>query len=766
MKQAEIRSEKNSSTEAQNLEPWTNPTVVGKPLPRVDGYERVSGSAIYPADLILPDMLHAAILRCPHPHAIVKNLNTEAARKSPGVRAIVSSADPEGKLVVPYPWWVPEGPPVLLFDQHCRCQGEEVAAVAADTPYEAHDALRLIKVEYEDLPHLLHPQDALKPGQPLLHNTGNLVRRPDTYQRGDVAKGFGEADVLVEETYETSCEIHATVETHVAVARWEGEQLTVWVPTQAIYEEQKSLAATLRLPVSSVRVISQYVGGSFGCKAELSKHTLIAALLARKTRRPVKLALSREESFLCAGNRPPNVMCLKAGAKKDGSLTALEFTNLGAVGAYADWADAAGWAAGSYACPNIRTQDTEVYINAGKARAFRGPGAAQSAWALEQMIDMLADKIGMDPVEFRLKNVPATHPRTGEPYTSIELRECLLKGAEAFGWTKARAARASSSDPVKRGVGVASCRWITEGGPPTTVIVTLFPDGSATLNMAAADQGTGTKTIMAMVVAEELGIPLQKIHVEHADTGTTQYGKSGGGSHSVMVYAPAVRAAAADVKRQLLEIAAGELKRPAIELSLKDGKIVPVREPGQPKNLSELKDLTRREQIAGIGHPPPEPKGRLIASFGAQFAEVEVNVHTGEIRVIRLLACHDSGRVMNPLTHESQIFGGMVMGIGFALTEQRVLDDHQTGRMVNANWHDYKIPTAKDVPLDQSCLTIDPQDAECNSTGAKGVGEIGTVPTAPAIANAVYRATGIRVTKAPISPMQMLALLAARREAR
>src|SRR5438093_154043 len=379
VKQTEISSERNSSTDAQNLEPWTNPTVVGKPLPRVDGYERVSGSAIYPADLILPDMLHAAILRCPHPHAIVKNLNTEAA-------------------------------------------------------------------------------------------------------------------VLVEETYETSCEIDATVETHVAVARWEGEQLTVWVPTQAIYEEQKSLAATLRLPVSSVRVISQYVGGSFGCKAELSKHTLIAALLARKTRRPVKLALSREESFLCAGNRPPNVMCLKAGAKKDGSLTALEFTNLGAVGAYADWADAAGWAAGSYACSNIRTQDTEVYINAGKARAFRGPGAAQSAWALEQMIDMVADKIGMDPVEFRLKNVPATHPRTGEPYTSIELRECLLKGAEAFGWTKARAARASSSDPVKRGVGVASCRWITEGGPPTTVIVTLFPDGSATLNMAAADQGTGTKT--------------------------------------------------------------------------------------------------------------------------------------------------------------------------------------------------------------------------------------------------------------------------------
>jgi xanthine dehydrogenase YagR molybdenum-binding subunit len=697
---------------------------------------------------------------------MVKSLNTEAARKSPGVRAIMSSADPEGKLVVPYPWWVPAGPPVLLFDQHCRYQGDEVAAVAAETSYQAHDAIHLIRVEYVELPHLLRAQDALKPGKALVHTTGNLVRHAEKYERGDLAKGFSEADALVEEIYETSCEIHATVETHVAVARWEGEQVTVWVPTQAIYEERKALAAILGLPISSVRVISQYVGGSFGCKAELSKHTLIAALLARKTRRPVKLALTREESFLCAGNRPPNVMRLMAGAKKDGSLTALEFTNLGAVGAYADWADAAGWAAGSYACPNVLTQDTEVYINAGKARAFRGPGAVQSAWALEQMIDALADKIGMDPVEFRVKNIPTVHPRTGESYTSIGLRECLLKGAEAFGWKKARAARASTDDPIKSGVGVAACRWITEGGPPTTVIVTLFPDGSAGLNMAAADQGTGTKTIMAMVVAEELGIPLEKIHIEYADTGTTQYGKSGGGSHSVMVYAPAVRAAAADVKRQVLQVAAGELKQSATELSFKDGKIVPLNDSRKVRSLSELKDLAQREQITGIGHPASEPKGKLVAAYAAQFAEVEVNVHTGEIRVIRLLACHDSGRVMNPLTHESQIFGGMVMGIGFALTERRVLDEHQTGRMVNANWHDYKIPTAKDVPLDQLCLTIDPHDLECNSVGAKGAGEIGAVPPAPAIANAVYHATGIRVSRSPISPMQMLASLAARREAR
>jgi xanthine dehydrogenase YagR molybdenum-binding subunit len=732
--------------------------IVGKPLPRVDAYERVSGSAIYSGDVMLPGMLHAAILRCPYAHALVKRIDSSVAEKLPGVRAMLSSFDPEAKIPLPYPWWVPKGPPMLLFDPHCRYAGEEVAGVAAESQAQAWNALRAIKVSYEKLPFISDAEDATKPGAARIHDGGNLVRPVEISERGDLAKGFADADAIVEQTFRTSAQIHTPIEPHVAVADWNANRLTVWAPTQAIFNEQKQIATALNLPLSSVRVISHYVGGSFGSKAELSKHTLIAAILSRKTSRPVKLALIREETFLCVGHRPSNKIEIKAGAKKDGTLTALSFTNIGSTGAYADWADAGGGTS-LYACPNVRVQETETYTNVGKTRAFRGPGEVQCFWALEQTMDELANRIGMDPVEFRLKNPIALDQFSHNQYTSNGLAECLKKGAEAFGWQQVRA-RARSSGPIRRGVGVAACCWSVSGGPPTTVIVTLLADGSVTLNMAAADQGTGTKTSTAMIVAEELGVPLEKITIEQGDTGTTQYGKPGGGSHSLVVYGPAVLAAAADVKRQLIEMASADLKVPASELSLKDGKITSVNATFEPVPLSKVKGVAQRQAIIGIGQPPPDPEKKIIISFGAQFAEVEVNTRTGEIRVVRLVAAHDSGRVVNPIVYESQIFGGMVMAMGFALTEKAVIDKNGTGTVVNANWHDYKIPTAKDVPLEQTCIAVDPGDTECNTLGVKGLGELGTMPTAPAIANAIYNATGIRVTDAPITPMQMVKLLA------
>ena len=306
---------------------------------------------------------------------------------------------------------------------------------------------------------------------------------------------------------------------------------------------------------------------------------------------------------------------------------------------------------------------------------------------------------------------------------------------------------------------MAGAFWSVRGGPPGDAILKLFADGSANLNTGAADIGTGTKTVLAMVVAEELGLPLDQIRIEHADTATTQFAQVSGGSHTVVINAPAVRAAAVDVKRQVLQLASEEFKLPASELDLWEGKIGPRSEPNKAKWIAELKALREREALVGIGRPEPHPQGKFILSFAAHFAEVEVNTRTGEIHVVRLVAAHDSGRVMNLLTYRNQVFGGITMGIGFGLTEQRVLD-RQTGKVVNANWHDYKIPTAKDVPADLTCLPIDPHDTECNSVGAKGLGEPATIPTAAAIANAVYHATGIRVTQAPITPMLMLKLLA------
>jgi xanthine dehydrogenase YagR molybdenum-binding subunit len=747
---------------AQDLQPWGETRVVGQRLSRVDAYERVSGSAVYTLDLALPDMLHAAIVRCPHAHARVTRVDTSRAETMPGVRAVITASTPGVAL----PWYFGDrGATSRLFDDHCRYAGEEVAAVAAETPHQAWDAARAIHVEYEVLPFVVDMEEALNPEAPAIHQDGNLAVS-EAYERGDIEAGFAEADVVLEETYRTPCEIHATMETFVSIARWDGDRLTVWDSTQGVFDRQQDLARYFRLPLSSIRVICHYVGGGFGSKLSTGKYTVMAALLARRTARPVKLALTREESFLSEGNRPANLIKLKAGVKRDGTLTALDGVFLGNVGAYPAGAVSPYLVQNLYLCPNVRTQRTDVHTNAGRARAMRAPGEPPCAWALEQMMDALAEEIGMDPVEFRLKNFVsflqtpgyAPYTRAGLPFTSNGLRECLTEGARTFGWAAARQ-RARGDGHLRRGVGVAAAMWRYMGNPRSTVIVKLFADGSVNLNMGASDIGTGTKTIMAMVVAEELGVPIERIQIEHADSGTTQFAPNSGGSQTVVANAPAVRAAAFEVKRQIIESAARQLDRPADDLVLEDGRIFPADEPEQGITLGEVRGIRQQQVIVGVGRRHPHPEGKIPLPFAAQFAEVEVNTLTGEVRVLRLVAAHDSGRVMNRLTYENQVFGGMTMGIGFGLTEGRVLD-RQTGKMVNANWHDYKIPTAKDVPLDQTCVPIDPNDTECNTTGAKGLGEPATIPTAAAIANAVYNATGVRVTNAPITPEQMLQLLA------
>ena len=742
--------------------PWTTTTVVGKRLPRVDGYERVSGAAVYTADVVLPDMLYAAVLRCPHAHAMVKTIDTSKAEKMPGVAAILTDKSPGADV----PWFnARTGPLSRLFDPHCRYEGEEVAGVAAETPYQAWDAVRAIAVEYEVLPFVADAEDALKPGAVAIHQGGNRSGDVTRYARGDVDAGFAAADVVVEQIYSTACEIHAPTETHASVARWDGNRLVVWDSTQGVYPIQSGLVQLLKLPSSSVRVIGHYMGGGFGSKLSVSKHTVIAALLAKVTARPVKLHLTREESFLAVGNRPPDTMTLKAGVKKDGTLTALQMTVLGTGGAYpGGGVGSVDWVVRDlYTCPNVKTELTDVFINAGQARAFRAPGHPQGAWALEQMMDQLAERIGMDPVEFRLKNVPMVSQATSgtPPYSSTGLKACLEEGAKRFGWSEARK-RARTEGPIRRGVGVAAGLWRGgSGGPPATIIVKLFADGSANLNMGASDLGTGTKTVMAMVVSEELGVPLEKIQVEWADTATTQYATASGGSKTVPTESPAARAAALDVKQQLLTMAAAQLKVTPEELVLKNGEIVSTADPSKKVAIAGVNALRGRGLIVGVGYRGPNPEGKVICPFGAHFAEVEVNTRTGEVKVTRFLAAQDSGRAMNELTYENQTQGGITMGLGLALTEGRILDRSQTGKMVNRNWHDYKIPTAMDVPVEQIVIPIDLHDYQANSTAAKGLGEPATVPAAPAVANAIYNACGVRTPDTPVNPLRLMGLLAA-----
>jgi CO/xanthine dehydrogenase Mo-binding subunit len=741
--------------------PWTETRVVGKPLPRVDAYERVSGTAVYPSDVLLPDMLYGAILRCPHASARVKKVDASAAEKMPGVRAVITGATRGADLR----WNYSRTVFTKLFDPACRFEGEAVAAVAAETPQQVWDAVRAIAVEYEVLPFVVDYHKALAAGAPPVHEGGNRVGETEKYQRGDVANGFAGADKVLEVNYTAAAEIHTPMEPHGCVARWDGPRLTLWESTQGVYPVQQRVAAVLDMPLASVRVIGSYMGGGFGSKLQADKYHIIAAVLARLAARPVKLFLTREETFLCVGNRPPATMHLKAGVKKDGTLTALELTVEGTGGAYpAGGTGLVDWLVRDlYTCPNVRTELTDVYINGGPARAFRAPGHPPGAWALEQMMDALALAIGMDPVEFRLKNIPTvSQAREGRPpYTTTGLRQCLVEGAKTFGWEEARR-HPKGDGPVKRGVGVAAGLWIAgSGGPPSTVIVKLFPDGSANLNMGASDIGTGTKTVMAMVVSEELGVPLERIQIENADTGTTEYATASGGSKTVPTESPAVRDAALAVKRQLLEIAAEELKAPASDLRLEGDTVISAKDPKVQKKITELQALRRRGLLIGVGTRGPNPEGKVVNPFVAQFCEVEVDTRTGQVRVLRFLSANDSGRVMNRLTYENQVIGGVTMGIGLALTEQRVFD-RQTGKMVNCNWHDYKIPTAMDVPAEIVSHPIEIPDNEANSTGAKGLGEPVTIPTAAAIANAVYDATGVRVADSPISPMRLVALIAAR----
>ncbi len=736
--------------------PWVDTTVVGTRKAKVDGYERVSGSAVYPQDVSLPDMLHGAILRCPHPHARVTKINTGAAEKMPGVLAVITAQTPGADM----PWYERGGKAFSrLFDDHCRHEGEEVAAVAAETPLQAVDAIRAIDVEYEILPFVIDDEAALDPSAPAVHEGGNIVAEPSQRTRGDVETGFAEADVVVERVYRTPCQIHAPMEPHGSVAKWDGNRLTVWDSTQGVYGVQETLARALGLPIANVRVIGHYMGGGFGAKLETGKYTVVAALLARMTAQPVKIFLPREDCFRVTGNRPANTITVKIGAKRNGELTAIDYTSLGSNGAHPYNASTSTMAAYLYKCPNVRTKDTSVFTNAGKARPMRAPGFPQCAWALEQAMDEVAEKLEIDPIDLRLLNhADVAQIQDGMEFTSNQLPACLREGAAAFGWDEARA-RSGGKGHIKRGTGVAACFWAYPGGPPSTVIVKLFADGSVNLNMGASDIGTGTKTWAAMIVAEEIGVPLEQIQIEHADTGTTQYATASGGSKTVPSDSPAVRSAAYAVKKQLRKMAAKQLETEEADLELRDLEFVSRSDAEKTVAVTDLNDLGRQGLVMGTGYRGPNPEGKITWPFGAQFCEVEVDTRTGEVRVLGFLGAHDSGRVLNRLTYDNQVFGGIAMGIGFGMTEERVLDPN-TGKMTNANFHDYKIPTMMDVAVTHQCEPIDHPDTDFNNTGTKGLGEPATIPTAAALANAVCNAIGIRCTDGPLNPARLLQLIA------
>ena len=720
--------------------------IVGKGEPRIDGPDRVTGRAIYTYDVQLPGMLYARVLRSPHPHARIKRIDVSRAAALPGVRVVISH------LNAPMIPWTND---TLLFDPVVRFAGDEVAAVAADDEYIAEDAIRLIDVDYDVQPFVVDGEEALHPEAPRVHPTGNLVGgQPKVYERGDVQRGFAEADVVVEDTFQTQAALHNCLEPHGAVALWEGDHLTIWESTQHVYGVREQLAQIFDLPLDKVRAICWYMGGGFGSKQYTGKWSVIAALLARQAQRPVHLMLNRREENLASGYRASTTQRLKLGAKHDGTLTAIDLVATSPIGAYGNHAKAIGMHAQvMYACPNVRTEIRGVFTNVGEARSFRGPGATEGAFPFESLMDVLAERLGMDPVEIRLKNYATTEPSSGQPYSAKHLDECLRKGAEMIGWTGKR--KAIRIDGTKRrAIGMACQTWGGGGGPPAFAWVKLNQDGTAEVLLGGQDIGTGTKTVFAQIAAEELGIGLDQVVVNLGDSACGPYAPVSWGSMTVSSVGPAVRQAAADARDQLRELAAEFLNAPFDQVEIRDGGIC-VRGESQPRmRIGDLTGWIGPFTILGKGGRGPNEPCVAVRTFGAQFAEVEVDTATGEVTVLRMVTVHDIGRVVNPQGAANQAEGAIVQGIGYGLTEQRIID-LQTGIVLNPNLEDYLVPTALDVPAIEHAFVGDP-DQHANNLGAKGIGEPALIPTAPAIANAIARALGIRFLSIPITRSKIL----------
>ncbi|MGH3022855.1 MAG: xanthine dehydrogenase family protein molybdopterin-binding subunit [Gaiellaceae bacterium] len=706
--------------------------VVGRSAARVDGLQRARGEARYTADLVLPGMLHAAVLRSPHARARVRRLDLAPALAAPGVRAALGPADCD----------------VLV--EEAGYQGAPVAAVAADTFGQARAALERIEVEWEVLEPLLDPAEAVERGE--------LIEEASRYERGDVERGLAEADVVVEAEYRTATVLHNALETHQAVCEWEGDGLTVYLSTQWIWGVRKDVAKRLGLPLDKVRVVCEFMGGGFGAKNEPGDYTFVAAELARRTGRPVRCALTRREENLASGNRNATVQRLRAGAKADGTLTALEGEFTMAVGWDGFVSSTAGPMKMLYGCENVRTAEIGAKLNTGPTDAFRAPGFVEGTFGLECLLDELAAKLELDPLELRRRNGADADPVDGRPFSAKNLAECYRR-AEPH-WARREEVRARSEGPWRRGVGLASQIWYGGGGPPSYAWVRVGSDGHASVVTAMQDIGTGTRTAMAQIAAEELGLPLERVSISLGDSARGPYAVQSAGSSTTPSMGPAVRAAAADAARQIVEIAAQRFQLEERVLSLREGRVVS--EDGGSWALEEVTGLLGDGQILGKGSRGPNPAGMRVLTFGVQVAEVAVDIETGEVRVERIAAIHDVGRVINPLGASSQVEGGIIQGIGHTLSEQRLLDPG-SGEALTVTLDAYKLPTIADVPEIVTDL-LDVPDEHLTSLGSKGLGEPPIIPTAAAIANAIRDATGADVRSLPITREEMLRAMRDARE--
>src|SRR6266550_3023221 len=743
--------------------------IVGRAEARSDGEDKVTGKAIYTVDVTLPGMAHGKVLRSPYAHARLLRVDASKAESFPGVFAVITRAD-QARLKM---FGAAYKDQTIVAVDKVRYAGDPVAAAAAVDEATAEQALTLIEVDYEELPTVTNLDEALAPGAPLVHAAsasggelmGQRYEPPKefsgtnlcyrfSYAKGDVEAGFKKADHVFEDTFTFPRVQHFSMEPHATVADYEGDRLTLWAGTQEPFTLREHLAEIFHLPLNKIRVIVPYLGGGYGGKLAVKTEPLAAAL-SWKAKRPVRLAHTIEESFKTVSRHPARVT-IKTGVMKDGKLVARQCRIHMETGAYADAGprvtQKAGYRCfGPYRLPHMRTDAFTVYTNTVPAGAYRGFGTLQVTWAYESQMDIIAKKLGLDALEFRLKNLL----KKGEAYTpgdtpvDCDLRAGLVRAAKEIGW--------SDKKKSNRGKGLAVC--MKDGGGTykvSSAAVKMNADGSVVLLTGTVEIGQGARTALSQVVAEELGVPFEAVTVAQLDTDVTPYDVNTNASSSTVVMGLSVQRAAQDLKRQLLRHAGKLLKTNSDRLSLKNGHIQGGK--GSAISFEELMHrvfLSSAGEIVGRGAYQDIKSKKAALGSPTTFweiswggAEVEIDRHTGEIKLLKYVSLADVGQAIHPVLCEGQDEGGVMNSIGHSLLEEMIYKD---GQLLNPNLIDYRVPSFDDLPRDFETILVENHNGP-GPFGSKGTGEGGLLPVAPAIGNAVYRATGVRFYDLPLTP--------------
>jgi xanthine dehydrogenase molybdenum-binding subunit len=746
-------------------------TAVGKRIPKVDAVEKATGRSRYIHDIKLPGMLYGKILYSKYPHARIVNIDTSKARRLMGVRAVLTGDKiPQIRFGI-YRDNIP------LKAGKVRSYRDEVAAVAAISPEIAQEAVDLIEVAYESLPGVFDPEEAMQEGAPLVHeeHKTNVLKMPWRFQSGDVEAARREAHHVVEDQYRVTWVTHCCMGTSGCVAEFDqSNNLTVHSNTQIPSLAQKDFMDALvamGLQDRRVRVIKSAIGGAFGSKLDTYAYEYIAILLAHYARRPVRIVFDRREEFVATSARQPAIINISRGCDKEGMLRFRDISMILDNGAYTSWGATTPSVmmmpiSSLYRVPNVRYRATCVYTNNTYSQAMRGYGNPQATFAIESSMDGLAREAGIDPLEFRLMNANQPGEVTPQNFriTTCGLRECMEEVGKRLGWGKAKG----------RGEGLGIASLIHVGGGARVYKsdgcgTILKMDDQAKVNVftGATDMGQGADTVIAQVVAEELGVEVSDVHVIHTDTDVCPWDVGAHASRTTFVACNSALGAARKVRGEILQLASEQLLDPPERLAIRNRMVYSVED---PEKRVEMTKLLRKAHFSLHGqmlmaehfYDPAnenldkEFRGNLSMtySFGTHGVRVRVDEETGKVRVLQYVAAHDVGRAINPMLLEGQVYGGALMGIGYALSEQLILDK---GEVMNPNFRDYKILTAKDaVPIETVIVETLDKDGPY---GAKGIGEPGCVPTAPAIANAIYDAIGVRIKELPITPEKLLAAI-------